>query len=189
MIHFALDGCVVILPASMIRYLITSHNPASHYFDVGIEIPAPVEAGQLLRLPNWIPGSYMIRDFARNLVDLRAFSEGTEVKLEQIDKSNWRVGESPGPLSLEYRVYSRDLSVRAAHLDHTHGYYNGSSVFLEVVGQGDEPCEVRIDKPVADYCANWRLATSPDALSYLLHSGRMRHSSITSDSRLAGRRQ
>ena len=144
----------------MIRYQISSRNPASHYFDVSIRIDKPEAGGQLLRLPNWIPGSYMIRDFARNLLDLRAYSPAGEVRLEQIDKSNWRADQCSDDLTIEYKVYSKDLSVRAAHLDHSHGYYNGSSVFLEVVGQADQPCEVLIEKPVPEFCAGWKLATS-----------------------------
>ena len=144
----------------MIRYQISSHNPASHYFDVSIRVDNPDPDGQRLRLPNWIPGSYMIRDFSRNLLDLRARGQSGELDIEQIDKSNWRVGASSGELTVEYKVYAKDLSVRAAHLDHTHGYYNGSSVFIEVIGQGDQPCEVLIEKPDASFCADWQLATS-----------------------------
>jgi predicted metalloprotease with PDZ domain len=144
----------------MIRYQISSRNPASHYFDVSLRIDNPDPDGQRLRLPNWIPGSYMIRDFSRNLLDLRAHSQAGELGIEQIDKSNWRVGASSGELTVEYKVYAKDLSVRAAHLDHTHGYYNGSSVFVEVMGQGDQPCEVLIEKPDAAFCADWQLATS-----------------------------
>ncbi len=144
----------------MIRYLITSGNPASHYFDVAIEVDRPDPAGQVLRLPNWIPGSYMIRDFARNLIDLKARGESGEVAITQLDKSSWRAEPCDGPLQVEYRVYSKDLSVRAAHLDSTHGYYNGTSVFLEVMGQADQPCEVLIERPQPAYCAEWRVATS-----------------------------
>ncbi len=144
----------------MIRYQISSRNPGSHYFDVSIRIDTPDPAGQQLRLPNWIPGSYMIRDFARNLIDLSACDPAGQLAIEQIDKSNWRVAACKGKLTVTYKVYAKDLSVRAAHLDHTHGYYNGSSVFVEIMGQGDQPCEVLIEKPGADYCASWRLATS-----------------------------
>jgi predicted metalloprotease with PDZ domain len=144
----------------MIRYQIGSRLPASHYFDVSLRIDNPDPSGQQLRLPNWIPGSYMIRDFARNLLDLRAEGAGGELALEQIDKSNWRVAASSGPVTLSYKVYANDLSVRAAHLDHDHGYYNGSSVFLEVVGQAEQPCEVMIERPGPESCADWRVATS-----------------------------
>ncbi|HUV22746.1 MAG TPA: PDZ domain-containing protein [Gammaproteobacteria bacterium] len=144
----------------MIRYQIGSRHPASHYFDVSITIEHPDPTGQALRLPNWIPGSYMIRDFARNLLDLQAADADGVVAIEQIDKSNWRVAPCPGQLTLSYRVYANDLSVRAAHLDHSHGYYNGSSVFLEVLGQSGQPCEVRIERPGGAGCADWRVATA-----------------------------
>ncbi|MCP4471437.1 MAG: M61 family metallopeptidase [Gammaproteobacteria bacterium] len=144
----------------MIRYQIGSRLPASHYFDVCIHVETPDPDGQCLRLPNWIPGSYMIRDFARNLLDLCAEGADGELAIEQIDKSNWRVAACEGAVTINYKVYARDLSVRAAHLDHSHGYYNGSSVFLEVMGQADQPCEVLIERPRADHCAQWRVATS-----------------------------
>ena len=144
----------------MIRYRIGSRLPASHYFDVSVHIEQPDANGQALRLPNWIPGSYMIRDFARNLLDLRAEGADGELAIEQIDKSNWRVAAAEGALTLTYKVYANDLSVRAAHLDHSHGYYNGSSVFLEVIGQSDRPCEVLIERPAPKDCGDWRVATS-----------------------------
>ena len=144
----------------MIRYQISSRNPGSHYFDVAIRIDKPDPEGQQLRLPNWIPGSYMIRDFARNLLDLCASDQAGELDIEQIDKSNWRVASCRGELTVTYKVYANDLSVRAAYLDHTHGYYNGSSVFVEIMGQGDQPCEVLIERPDAECCADWQLATS-----------------------------
>jgi predicted metalloprotease with PDZ domain len=144
----------------MIRYQIGSELPASHYFDLSLRIDNPDPAGQALRLPNWIPGSYMIRDFARNLLDLSASGADGALAIEQIDKSNWRVAPCAGALTLGYKVYANDLSVRAAHLDHSHGYYNGSSVFLEVVGQSDQPCEVLIERPGGADCGGWRVATS-----------------------------
>jgi predicted metalloprotease with PDZ domain len=144
----------------MIRYQIGSRLPASHYFDVSIRIDNPDPSGQALRLPNWIPGSYMIRDFARNLLDLRAECAGGGVTIQQIDKSNWRAEPCDGPLTLSYKVYANDLSVRAAHLDHSHGYYNGSSVFLEVIGQAEVACEVLIERPDGPGCERWRIATS-----------------------------
>jgi len=144
----------------MIRYKISSLNPATHYFDIKLLIERPDPAGQCLRMPNWIPGSYMIRDFAKNIVTMNAHSGGQIVAIGQQDKSNWRLEPCAGPLTIEYQVYAWDLSVRGAHLDQTHGYYNGTSVFLEVIGQSQEPCEVLIEKPPAHYCGDWKLATT-----------------------------
>ena len=145
----------------MVRYHITSQNPATHYFNVSIVIENPDPAGQSLRLPNWIPGSYMIRDFSRHLIDMSASCEGENLAIDQIDKSSWRVEPcSGGALTVEYLVYARDLSVRGAYLDHSHGYYNATSVFLEVIGFAQQPCEIIIEKPTAKACQNWRLATT-----------------------------
>ena len=51
---------------------------------------------------------------------------------------------------MHYEVYAWDLSVRSAHLDTTHGFFNGTSVFLAVAGRTDRPCLVTIDKPEAE---------------------------------------
>jgi len=144
----------------MIHYQITSRDPSSHYFSVGLSIDNPDPQGQCVRLPNWIPGSYMIRDFSRHLVDMRASCDGEKLSIVQVDKSNWRVEPCHSLLVIEYLVYANDLSVRGAHLDHTHGYYNGTSVFLEVIGRVQESCEVSIGKPVSKACRNWKLATT-----------------------------
>ncbi len=144
----------------MIKYQISSQNPARHYFNVKINIDNPDPEGQRLRLPNWIPGSYMIREFARHIISMQASCNDEVVQIDQIDKSNWCVAGCSGKLCVEYQVYARDFSVRGAHLDHTHGYYNGTSVFLEVVDQAEQACEVLIEKPAAEYCQSWRLATT-----------------------------
>ncbi|MCZ6668083.1 MAG: peptidase M61, partial [Gammaproteobacteria bacterium] len=144
----------------MIRYQVRSSKPATHYFEVKISIDNPDPAGQCLRMPNWIPGSYMIRDFAKNLLTIQARSGDRVVDMRQLDKSNWCLEPCSGPVVIEYLVYAWDLSVRAAHLDQTHGYYNGTSLFMEVTGQSQKPCEVLIEKPPADYCSHWKLATT-----------------------------
>jgi predicted metalloprotease with PDZ domain len=144
----------------MIRYQITSNNPTSHYFDVTIQIDKPDQKSQRLRLPNWIPGSYMIRDFSRNIIELSARSNVGDLQITQQDKSNWTIEGATEALTIKYKVYAKDLSVRGAHLDHSHGYYNGSSVFLEVVGQSDSPCEVEITKPAGAQYQNWQVASS-----------------------------
>lgn len=147
----------------MIRYQITSQDPSTHYFNVRLSIDNPDPVGQDLRLPNWIPGSYMIRDFSRHLIDMHASCDNEKLSIDQIDKSSWRVEPCIGLLVIEYLVYARDLSVRGAHLDHTHGYYNGTSVFMEVIGRAQEPYQVLIEKPDTKACQNWRLATTLQA--------------------------
>jgi predicted metalloprotease with PDZ domain len=102
----------------------------------------------------------MIREFARNIVRIRAESGGQPVELTKLDKHTWRAAPAAGPLTLHYEVYAWDLSVRAAHLDQTHGFFNGTSVFLRVLGQEATPHQVDIQRPGDPAASGWRVATS-----------------------------
>lgn len=146
------------------QYQIGSDCPASHRFQVVLTIPAPDPAGQVLWLPDWIPGSYMIRDFARNLFDLQAEDgAGRPVDVQALDKSTWRCAPVAGVLQVRYEVYAWDLSVRSAHLDQTHGYFNATSLCLAVAGQERAPAEVLLQAPAGQ--ADWRVATTLPALA------------------------
>jgi len=143
-----------------IRYRIRAEDPHAHLFEVALEIEEPDPAGQRLALPAWIPGSYLIRDFARHVVEIEARSGNRRIPLEKVDKHTWQAPRCRGPLALRYRVYAWDLSVRGAHLDASHGFFNGTSVFLRVLGREHEPCHVQIEPPPGDAYADWRVATT-----------------------------
>ncbi len=143
-----------------IRYTIVPKDLAGHLFEVTLTVAAPDANGQAFSLPAWIPGSYMIREFARNIVHIRAEAQGAAVALKKIDKHSWQAAPCAGPLTLRYEVYAWDLSVRAAHLDQSHGFFNGTSVFLRVEGQENLPHVVDIQRPQDEACASWRVATA-----------------------------
>lgn len=143
-----------------IHYSIKPTNPIAHLFTVTLVIDKAAPMDQLLRMPAWIPGSYMMREFAKNVVEIRAKSDSGPVGITKVDKSSWRIAECQGKVTVTYTVYAWDESVRSAHLDQTHGYFNGTSVFLEVVGQGDQPCTVEILNADIDTAVNWRVATT-----------------------------
>ncbi|MFC3110542.1 M61 family metallopeptidase [Undibacterium arcticum] len=143
-----------------VQYSIAARDPAAHLYEVTLTVAAPDPDGQIFSLPAWIPGSYMIREFARNIVQIQAESGGRAVALRKLDKHSWQAAPCDGALMLHYLVYAWDLSVRAAHLDQSHGFFNGSSVFLRVHGQDDAPHVIDIQRPDgADY-RNWRVATA-----------------------------
>jgi predicted metalloprotease with PDZ domain len=148
-----------------IRYSIVPKQPAAHLFEVTVTVTDTDSAGQRFMLPVWIPGSYMVREFARNIVTLRAFNEaGRKVRIEKTDKHTWQAAPVNGALTLRYEVYAWDMSVRAAHLDDTTGFFNGTSVFLAAVGHEVAPCLVDIQKPAGPAYRNWRVATAlPEA--------------------------
>lgn len=143
-----------------VRYRIEPADPAAHLFTVVCRVEEPDPAGQLVSLPAWIPGSYVVRDFARHVVQLAAAAGGEAIAISRADKSSWRCAPCSGPLELRYEVYAYDLSVRGAYLDLTRGYFNGPCVFLRVHGHEDRACVVDVRPPSDDRCGGWRVATS-----------------------------
>jgi predicted metalloprotease with PDZ domain len=143
-----------------IRYSIIPKDPSAHLFEVTLTIDAPAPEGQLFALPAWIPGSYMIREFARNIVQISATSGGKKIAISKLDKHTWQAARCKKPLTLQYDVYAWDLSVRAAHLDQTHGFFNGASVFLRAVGQENMPHVIELRRPEGDAYKTWRVATA-----------------------------
>jgi len=146
--------------APAIAYTIVAKDLAAHLFQVTLTVQDPAPEGQVLALPAWIPGSYMIREFSRNIVQIRAEAEGRTVPLTKLDKHSWQAPAVSGPLVVQYDVYAWDLSVRAAHLDQTHGFFNGTSVFLRAIGQENVPHVVDIRQPEVDAARTWRVATA-----------------------------
>ncbi|TGG90788.1 M61 family peptidase [Natronospirillum operosum] len=146
----------------MIRYSIRPEDPAAHLYAVALTVAAP-RPEQAFYMPAWIPGSYMIRNFARHLSELTAVDgDGQNIPLRQLDKQTWALDtdDPPAQVTLEYLIYAWDRSVRAAHLDRQHGYFNGSSVFLAVDGREDDACEVDILPPEVRVEGTWRVATT-----------------------------
>ncbi|MFC4158821.1 M61 family metallopeptidase [Chitinimonas lacunae] len=148
------------MKAAPIRYRIAAVNPAAHLFEVTLSVAQPAATGQQFSLPVWIPGSYMIREFAKHIVAITAENKGKPVALEKLDKHTWRAAPVKGELTLRYTVYAYDLSVRHAYLDTQRGFFNGTSVFLAVEGQTSLPCEVEIEAPAGKEYRDWRVATS-----------------------------
>lgn len=100
-------------------------------------------------LPAWIPGSYLIREFIRGVQDLVVQTlDGQDVMLERVNKASWRVRlASPTKVRIRYTVYGHELSVRSAHIDHTHAFFNGANVFMCFESKERERHSVHIDAP------------------------------------------
>lgn len=146
--------------ASKIIYTIAPKDLAGHVFALTMQIDAPAAGGQILSLPAWIPGSYMVREFSRNIVKITATAGGKKVALRKLDKHTWQAAPCTEALIVSYEVYAWDLSVRAAHLDQSHGFFNGSSVFLCAQGQEEVAHIVDIQRAEDAACKSWRVATA-----------------------------
>lgn len=155
-------------PPMALTYRVYPAEPQAHLFTVEVEIPEPRGQALTLSMPAWIPGSYMIRDFARHILDIAATdAEGTVPceRIAKLDKQTWRLVHRGLAMRVRYRVYAWDLSVRGAHLDQTHAYFNGAALFLRVAGLDQDPCHLELAPPPGDIGADWRVATSLDPVA------------------------
>lgn len=143
-----------------IKYKIQATHPESHLLDVICIIDFPDPEGQKVALPAWIPGSYLIRDFSRYIVSLKATAAGMNVPVRMLDKNTWFCDPVQSALTLSYQVYAYDLTPRGAHVDNTHAFFNGSRVFLRVIGCEEMPCLVDILPPLSKNYSHWQIATA-----------------------------
>lgn len=149
----------------MIRYDISPLDPEAHLFIVGITIDNPTPEEQFLRLPSWISGSYLIRDFAANIQAEQAFLGETPVPVEKVDKSTWRVstvGRKDGEeLFFYYQVWAFDASVRGCYLDNCRGFFNPGAALMQVLGGDEGPLFVNLTPPVDEMhhgAEGWKVA-------------------------------
>jgi predicted metalloprotease with PDZ domain len=146
------------------QYRICPVDPAAHLFEVSVTISQPEPAGQLIAIAAWVPGSYRIRDLARHVVGISANTDEAEVSLTKRDKSTWQADVCESPLTVTLQIHAYDRSVRGAHLDTTHGFFDGAAVFPAVVGQENVECHVEICRPPTSVGNSWRVATAMQSL-------------------------
>ena len=140
-----------------IHYRVEPADLFAHLFSVTLTIEEPA-AQQEVSLPVWIPGSYLVREFSKNLQELCAQQGNREVPLTQLDKHRWLADCGAGkPLVLTYRVCAYDASVRTAWLDAARGFFNGTSLCLRVHGQEKQRHTIEIVSTPAT--AAWSVAT------------------------------
>ncbi|MEY2895244.1 MAG: hypothetical protein RIS42_963 [Bacteroidota bacterium] len=136
------------LSAAPIKHVIQMPNPQSHYFDVTTSLDVSKEKGGFidLKMAAWTPGSYLIREFAKNVEQISAQSGNANLPISKISKNTWRIALQPGIKSVKvhYQVYAFELSVRTSFLDDVHGYINPASVLLYVAKWAKQPQELSI---------------------------------------------
>lgn len=142
----------------LVSFSVVIADPRAHRFDVRCRIEG-LQGPVRFRLPGWIRGSYLVRDFAKHILDLRATRGGSRQRIERLDKNSFRVDGS-GTVELSYGVHAFDESVRKAYLDTRRGFFNGSSLFYCAAGCDKSRFEVRIERPTGGVCAGWKVATT-----------------------------
>jgi predicted metalloprotease with PDZ domain len=120
------------MQASKLTYHLSMPQPNSHYFAVKIDVQENTAAVQEFKLPVWTPGSYLVREFSKNLNQVRAIdAQGKELAVKKKAKNAWEVQcNGAASYTVFYEVYAFELSVRTPFLDNTHGFVAGAGVFM-----------------------------------------------------------
>lgn len=141
----------------LVHYSVRMADPFRHHFIVEcrLENPAPRQA---FTLPSWIPGSYLLREFARFVVAVEARDAAGPVRLEQTAKGTWMAEQANGELVVTATIYAYDLSVRGAYFGCERAFFNGTSLFLMPEGRTEEPVSLSIEPP--GHTRHWQVATA-----------------------------
>jgi len=157
-----------IAPVSPISYTVRFPAPQTHYAEIEALIPTDGEPAVELMMAVWTPGSYMVREFSRNVEDLTAATEaGAPLAIEKTRKNRWRIATGGTQrVRLRYRVYSREMSVRTNFVDAGFAILNGAPTFITRAGAEHRPHEVRVELPAAWKQAVSALPPGPDGASF-----------------------
>ena len=121
----------------MINYQVFFKNPELHYIEIEMSFKSNNSGDNLLYLPVWTPGSYMVREFSKNVDKVEATTAyGKILSIKKIKKNQWLIqAVTQDIIIVKYRVYANELTVRTNHVDDAHALLNGAATFMAVSGQ------------------------------------------------------
>lgn len=128
-----------------ISFEISFTEPQAHYAEVKMLISGNTENHIDVKMPVWAPGSYLIREFPKNVENFHAKGDGNELQAAKIDKNTWRIQAGKAKnIELNYRVYSFEVSVRTSFVDASHAFLSSTGIFMFIDKKLDYPSEVTI---------------------------------------------
>ncbi|MEY3332432.1 MAG: hypothetical protein RLZZ176_732 [Cyanobacteriota bacterium] len=131
-----------------IHYVVAMSQPENHLFEVTLHIANYPNSILDLKMPVWTPGSYLIREYERHLQDFTALADNQLLCWQKISKNHWQIttGEV-SEVTISYRIFANELTVRTNHLDATHGYFNGAALFFRIPNYEHLPIQVTVIPP------------------------------------------
>lgn len=128
-----------------IRFEVSFSEPQAHYADIQMEVSGFDNEYIDVKMPVWTPGSYLVREYTRNLESFQAHdSHGNPLDVTKIDKHTWRVHHAGRQAVIQYRLYGFEISVRTNIIDDSHAFLSPAATFLYVDGHLDHPAEIAI---------------------------------------------
>ncbi len=143
--------------APTINYQVAMPNPQNHLFEVTLHLLGYSLSTLDLKMPVWTPGSYLVREYAKHLQDFSAFNDNKALNWHKLAKNHWQVDTSDiSEITIRYRIFANELTVRTNHLDATHGYFNGAALFFRIPEFDSLPIHVSIQTPHPQ----WQITTA-----------------------------
>jgi predicted metalloprotease with PDZ domain len=136
-------GAAVVSPK--IAYKVTFPEAQAHYADIEMTVSGLKQPTLDLKMPVWTPGSYLIREFAKNIESLTATANGKAVAAPKTSKNTWHINTAGiSTVVVKYKVYSFEVSVRTSFVDITHGFLSTTGIFLYPKGMLNQPSTIKI---------------------------------------------
>lgn len=152
-----------------IHYHVAMPQPQSHLFEVVLHLQGWKLPVLDLKLPVWTPGSYLVREYAKHLQNFSVDTGDSPLPWHKLSKNHWQVEtsaiaqtDSTSTITVRYRVFAHELSVRTNHLDATHGYFNGAALFFRIPGLEQQPILVTIVPPLPEWHITTPLPAVPE---------------------------
>lgn len=135
-------------------------DPTSHLFEITLHCSLGTDDTLDLKLPVWTPGSYLVREYAKHLQDFSAVdAQGARLPWQKISKNHWQIQTSGvQTVTIHYRIFAHELTVRTNHLDASHGYFNSGAMFFYVPGREQDAIAITIHPPDP----SWHITTALD---------------------------
>lgn len=129
-----------------INFTISFTEPQAHYAEVEMNMEGLANKAYIdVKMPTWTPGSYLIREFAKNVESLKAQANSKTAQVEKLNKNTWRIfNAKANAVKVYYRVYAFEVSVRTAFVDESHAFLSPASVFLYPAGMLASPSTITI---------------------------------------------
>ena len=137
------------------HYDIRFPHPETHVYELTLTVTGTNQGAHQLEMAVWTPGSYLVREFEGHVHRVRAEGLGGEpLRVRKIRKNIWQVETAETGFRFLYEVYANELTVDTSHLDATHAYWNGASLFLALDGRKELPYTIDVQVP-----SGWRAST------------------------------
>lgn len=132
---------------TLLKYEISMPKPHTHYFEVEMTIENWNSENLDLKMAAWTPGSYLMREYAKNVEGFLAKDgKGNELKTIKTKKNTWSIETSKAKtIIVNYSVYAYELSVRTCFLDDSYGYISGAGLFMYIADHLELPSIVSIN--------------------------------------------